>query len=441
MSSGLRLPPGNLGLPVIGESIALASDPERFVRERYARYGPVFKSRIFGHPMVFMVGPEALRFVLLTERDTFASGGAWPPALEALLGDSLMMQDGEEHDRNRAMLNPIFHGKGLEAYLPEIEATVRDHAAHWARQGEIAWYDAFKALTFELATRLLLSPELGSEMQRLGHLFGVMSAGMSPLVPVPLPGTKYRRALAARDHLLRLLEEAVRRRQHRPMDDLVGRIVQAHDPGADAGAVRALARHALLMLWAGHESTTSLLTFACLELARHPDVLQRARAEQHESASGESLTPEALRGMRFLDQVLLETARIHPAFIGSFRKAVRSVEFNGFTIPAGWRVLYSITGTHAIESVFTEPARFDPDRYTVAGCEHTRRPFSHVAFGGGPRICIGKELATLEAKVILSHLLRGYRWELIPGQRLTPVILPTPVPKDHLRVRFARLGD
>jgi retinoid hydroxylase len=231
---------------------------------------------------------------------------------------------------------------------------------------------------------------------------------------------------------------AVRERESQPVDDLVGRMVQAGMSGADETAARALARHALLTLYAGHESTTSVLTYACLELARHPDVLDRARAEQHDVVGHGELTPDRIRQMRFLDEVLLETERLHPPFIGSFRVATRPIEFGGFTIPAGWKVFYSITGTHQSADLFPNPEQFDPERFSAPGHEHTRRPFCHVAFGGGPRICLGKELATLEAKVVLSYLIRGYQWDITPGQRLDPVVLPTPMPRDRLRVRFTR---
>jgi cytochrome P450 len=142
--------------------------------------------------------------------------------------------------------------------------------------------------------------------------------------------------------------------------------------------------------------------------------------------------------MQYLDQILSEIERVHPPVGGGFRGVVKPFEFNGFQVPAGWIVMYSIPATQQLASIYPEPKRFDPDRFSPERQEHKQKPFSLIGFGGGPRICLGIAFAKLEMKIIAALLLRGYQWEFLPQQSLDPVRFPMRRPKDGLRVRFQR---
>jgi hypothetical protein len=94
----------------------------------------------------------------------------------------------------------------------------------------------------------------------------------------------------------------------------------------------------------------------------------------------------------------------------------------------------SIFGQKTVFLQGAEGNRFDGDR-----AEDKQKPFGHVPFGGGLRECIGKEFARLEIKLFAARLLRGYGWELLPDQDLEMVVIPTPKPRDGLKVRFWKL--
>jgi cytochrome P450 len=145
--------------------------------------------------------------------------------------------------------------------------------------------------------------------------------------------------------------------------------------------------------------------------------------------------------MPYLDQILCEIERLHQPVGGGFRGVVKPFEFNGFQVPVGWQVVYSIIGSHRLPSFYPEPERFDPDRFSPQRQEHKQRPFSLIGFGGGPRICIGIAFAKMEMKIVAAHLLRSYQWELLPNQRLNSIEIPTSHPRDRLRVRFQPLEN
>lgn len=434
----VQLPPGSLGLPILGETLSFLLDPQ-FIEKRYRQYGPIFKSRILGRPTVYMVGPEAAEFVLSSHMEHFSWREGWPDNFKQLLGESLFLQDGEEHRQKRRLMMPAFHGQALARYITTMESITQDYLQKWEQKREFTWFEEFKQLTFEIASQLLVGASPGSEVARLSQLFTTLTNGLFAINPLPLPITKYGRAIAARNQLLQHITEVVRQRQQHPTNDVLSLLVQARDEEGNGMSLKELTAQAMLLLFAGHETTTAMLTWLCLELGRHPEVLQRAREEQLSLASEGGMSLEQLGKMQYLEQILNEIERLHPPVGGGFRGVVKPFEFNGFHVPAGWMLSYSIPGTHQLASIYPEPKRFDPDRFSPERQENKQKPFSLIGFGGGPRICLGIAFAKLEMKIVAAQLLRSYQWELLPQQSLDPVAIPMRRPKDGLRVRFQRI--
>jgi len=434
------LPPHATRVPLVGDTVEFGRNPKKFVLKRRSRFGPIFMGHILGAPTAIMVGPEALRFILSSHRDHFISGRGWPEGLRMLMEGSLMMKDGDIHQRTRRLLSPALAGPALAGYAPVIHATAQRHIDRWERAGEVHLYDELKRLTFDVASQLLFGTSEDAGGGRLGRLFATYTAGMLGLHPVlslRLPFTPFGRAFVARGELLREVSRIVRAREGTTGSDALGLLLKASQEQGDPSGAEALAEQAFFLLFAGHESTTSLMTSACMELSRHPEVLGRAREEQRRLGEG-PLTAELVERMPFLEQVLLETERLHPPFSGSFRYVVKPFEFNGFRVPAGCRVFYSINGTHGDPGTFPEPERFEPGRFTPESAKNARRELCLVGFGAGPRTCLGMGFARLKAKIVLSLLLRNHEWTLVRGQRLEPIYLPSLFPKDRLRVSFRR---
>ena len=425
----LPLPPGKTGLPVIGETLQLLFDP-KFAEKRYKRYGAIFKTRLLGRPAVFMIGSEAAEFVLSSHMDHFSWQDGWPESFKLLLGRSLFLQEGDEHRRNRRLMMPAFHGPALSRYVATMEHITQSYLSKWEQQQEFVWYDEFKQLTFAIASQIFLGTPPGEDTVRLSRLFTTLTNGLF--------GLGMRRAIAARNQLLDHLTVVIQQRQQNPTDDALSLLIQAQDEEGNRLTLEEIRAQAMLLLFAGHETTTAMLTWICLELARHPEVLQRAREEQRHLAAYGALNLEQISKMPYLDQVLNEIERLHPPIAGGFRGVIKPFEFNGFHVPAGWLLQYSILLTHQQANVYPQPDRFDPDRFSPGRQEAKQKPFSLIGFGGGPRICIGLAFAKLEMKLVIAHLLRSYAWELLPYQRLEPVLIPTRRPKDGLKVRFCK---
>lgn len=432
-SRTLPLPPGNMELPFLGETLEFLRDP-LFARKRHDCYGDIFKTNVLGQPTIFFRGAEATRWVLTQEHQTFKS--TWPKSVATLLGAaSLATQQGDIHLNRRKLMAQAFQPRALSSYVPAIAAITDCYCQKWQAQGEFAWYPELRHYTFDVAAKLLIGFENGAQ-HRLCDWFEMWSQGLFT-IPIAFPWTPFGKALKAREWLLMELETLIRQRQEQSSlgTDALGMLLQAKDEHGKGLSLQELKEQVLLLLFAGHETLTSSLTSLVMLLAQHPTVQDKARAEQAQF-QGQVLTAETLKAMTYLDQVTQETLRFIPPVAGGFRQVTQEALYQGYQIPAGWLVNYQISATHHDERHFPEPGRFDPDRFEP-NSQRSRPPFAHVPFGGGVRECIGKEFARLEMKILGAKLLQGFQWEIVPHQDLTLMVIPSPRPKDGLRVRFS----
>lgn len=427
------LPPGSFGLPFIGERPQLLDLD--FLMKQYARYGPVFKTQVLGRKVAVFMGPEANRFLLQTGAKYFSWRDGWPPTFKELLGESLFVQDGEEHRQKRKLIMPAFHRQALHNYHETMVSIAQRYTAKWTQRGEFKWLGEFKQFTFEIASTLLAGTAPGAEIEHLSQRFVTLTAGFLT-IPLRWRWTPYGKALAAREELLAYIDRAIEERRANPTADALSLLVQTRDEAGVGLTNEELRAQTLLMLFAGHETSASMLTSLMIALSHNPDVLARARAEQDALHIDGAPTIEQIRQMSYLDQVLQEVERMHPPVPAGFRGVIETFEFNGYTIPQGWTALYPINVAHRDPAIWTEPNRFDPDRFSPARNENSV-PFSLVGFGGGPRVCVGYAFAQLEMKIMCSELLRRFDWRILPDQDLRMIYRPTLFPRSGLRVRFS----
>lgn len=431
-----QVPPGKFGFPIIGETLDFFRDPD-FAKKRHQQHGKVFKTRLFGSPTIFLKGPDATRFVLTQENEYFQV--SWPGSVKALLGPlSLALQTGQVHKQRRKLLVQAFQPRALEGYIPAMESICDRYLDRWAYQGQLTWYPELRKLTFDIACKLLVGLDNASDTD-LGQWFETWCNGLFT-IPLNLPWTRFGKAYRCRKLLLEELERLIRDRSEHPDlgRDALGLMLQAHDEDGNQIAVEELKDQVLLLLFAGHETLTSALASFCLLMAQHSEVMEKARAEQI-ALQNNPLTLDTLKQMTYLEQVIKEVLRMIAPVGGGFRTVLKSCVFEDYIIPEGWTVLYEINLTHQDSEIFQAPDTFDPDRFGPERAEDRAKPFSHVPFGGGMRECLGKEFARLEMKLFAAKLLRRYTWELLPNQDLTLITVPTPHPKDELKVKFSTL--
>ena len=433
--NSLPQPPGESGLPLIGETIAFLTDPD-FNQKRVAKYGKVYQTNIFGTPTVITIGSEANTFLFRNENKYVVS--SWPKSTRILLGEkSLAVNGGSFHTSRRKLLYEAFQPRALASYIPTMEKITQEYLQKWEQMDRLTWYPELRNYTFDIASNLFLSTDGGSQ-SKVGHYFEVWCNGLFT-IPIALPWNKFGKALKARGKLLKNLEQIILKRQQSddPGEDALGLLIQAEDEEGNSLSLEELKDQVLLLLFAGHETLTSAIASFCLLTAQHPDVMQKLREEQDRSNITGTPTLEDLKSMTYLEQVIKEVMRLVPPVGGGFREAIETFEFGGYRIPKGWNLQYQIAQTHKDEDIYPDSDRFDPDRFAPDAPADKQASFGYIPFGGGLRECIGKEFARLEMRLFASKLLQNYQWELLP-QDLSLVTVPTPHPRDGLKVSFSR---
>ncbi|WP_395649022.1 cytochrome P450 [Planktothrix agardhii] len=437
--TSLPLPPGKFGFPMIGETISFLRDPD-FADKRQKQYGSIFKTHLFGRPTVIMMGAEANRFLFANENKYFIV--AWPLSTRILLGQgSLSMQLGDIHKSRRKILSQAFQPRALAGYATTMEDFTHRYLHKWEQKSTLIWYPELRKYTFDIACKLLIGKQQATDTN-LEVLFEDWCNGLFT-IPLRLPGTKFNRGWQCRQLLLTEIETLIRQRQQQPQsgEDALGLLLQAQDEDGNQLGIEELKDQILTLLFAGHETLTSAIASFCLEVGQRPDIIAKIRAEQQQFDPTQPITFEDLKSMTYLEQVMKEVLRFVPPVGGGFREVIQDCEYNGYFIPKDWSILYQIAKTHQDETVYFQPQEFDPERFSETRNEDKPKPFSWVPFGGGMRECIGKEFAKLEIKLFAALLVRNYDWQLLPNQSLDLITIPTPRPRDGLKVQLRRLND
>jgi cytochrome P450 len=309
---------------------------------------------------------------------------------------------------------------------------------HWAR--ELAMRIAMRAL-------LGLDPDDQDSGVRAAVHFERALAYYGTDAPVRImrgPGTPWRRMRLAR----RVLDEIVygeiagcRRHPDPERTDVLSLLLEARDE--EDGSVlsdREVRDQLMTLLFAGHDTSTSTISFLLYELARNPHVLARLYEEQDRVLGGERPTPAQIAGeLPELEMALDETLRLYPpAWIGP-RRAVEPFEFAGHHVPAGAYVHYCSWASHRLPDVFREPDAFIPERFAPERKVKLPRG-AYVPFGGGSRICIGKRFGQTEVKTLATVLLQRFRLEGLPGRTMTVRQMPTLSPRGGLSMRVRERG-
>jgi cytochrome P450 len=423
-------PAGNDGLPLLGETLSFAKNPFRFIEDRLAAHGRIFRSHLLGRKTAVVAGPEAAgKFI---DSGVIMREGSMPPHVQELFGGrSLPLLDGEVHSGRKKLVNQAFSRAAITAYLPIIQQTVERYFRVWPGRGEIRWLDELKGLAIEVICTTVMGLPPGNEMDRLREDYGILTGGFAAL-PINMPGTRYRKALQARDRILEVLRRLVRERRQTPTDDGLSRMLTA-----------ALTSEATLSdddaaLELHHIVIAGFIVFAELgsivqQLTAHPDVRAKLAAEVEAVSPSGPLTLQTLMSMPYLLQVVNEVKRLTPIVAAVFGKTKKPLEFDGVSIPAGWMVIWAVTPSHVAQSHYTNPTAFDPDRFSTERAEEKRHEHAFAPQGAGPETghrCPGLDFATYIMEIFAVVLLRGYSWQLPPQNFEKDFSKTPPEPKD-----------
>jgi cytochrome P450 len=430
------LPPGRLGPPVLGETLALLRNPYGFLEKRHRRHGDVFRSLVLGRTVAFLSGIDGAQAFYDPENVTRSD--AHPFTLVDLFGGiNMEMYDGDRHLALKSMALEAFDRDAIGSYLPQMQELIESTLVRLAGVDEFRATAELRTLAIEAIAHNVLGLAPGRETAAVTRDYADVLAGLVAL-PIPLPGTTYRRARQARDRVLERFRAVIAERRARPGSDGLSRILTART--ADGRSYR----DDEALLEAHHIVIAGFIVYAHMaevmrRLAERPDLRDACSAEIRAHAGEGPLTMESLDPLSASTNVVLETKRIVPVVPLAFGRARRTFRCAGYRIPEGWRVYLALHLNNRDPRIFARPDVFDPERFAPDRAEHRRHPMGFIPQGAEPPTghrCLGLDYSTTLVLTFLALLVRGYEWEL-PPQDLRPDWRKAPPdPRDGLRVRL-----
>jgi len=386
--------------------------------------------------------PDYIEHVLLTNHANYRKSDFLRRMLGPLLGQGLLISEGETWRRRRRIAAPAFHARRIADFVATMAASTEAMLARWrtlAQPFDVA--GEMMALTLDVISRTMFSTDVSRDVAAVRRLMDVavrLRVSLIDLFGLPqwLPRFQprdFRRAIAEFDALMSRLI-AARRTGADDRDDLLGMLLAAHD--AESGARlsdRQLRDEALTIFVAGHETTANALSWAWYLLARHPEAEARLHEEVDRVLGGRPPGFADLARLEWTRMVIDETMRLYPPAHAVSRTAIGEDRIGGVRVPPGSNISISMYVTHRNPNLWPDPERFDPERFAPAAIAQRHR-FAYLPFGGGPRICIGSGFAIAEAQVIVAMVAQRYRLRLAPDHVVEPIGLITLRPRNGVRV-------
>ena len=462
-------PPGLSALGSLLFARRFVADPRGPIDECTERFGPIWRSLVPAGgsrsglvPLIWLMGRAGNERILApTYRDDFTWYDGYCFTMEPLFGRQILLLLDDEpatpgqprqphqeaHRQRHRVIVPAFHPRLDPQYLAEIGRILDVHlsevAATIQRPSEgvlIDLQEVVRRVTFHVVASLVLgAPDADPGMPRsqLLHWFEELGQGLFSVVHLNLPGLPFRRATRARAVLAGYLQgriSAYRRGEGTPPPMLHNLMTaQAEDPALLPD--EAIISELISFLYAGYDTTASLLTSVVAALRDEPAIYARLRDTLAQHTPPRDADEDALQagadGPAYLHAVLYECERLYPPLHFLMRGVRHDLEYGGYHIAAGSKVAYSPYYTGRMAELFPDPLRLRPERHlNDDGTLRRPAPYTLLGFGGGHRMCIGKRLAGLELRMFMTQLLS--RFELAWPEGGSP---------DGLRRRPAKSSD
>ncbi|XP_074335327.1 beta-amyrin 6-beta-monooxygenase-like [Apium graveolens] len=442
-----NVPPGSNGWPVVGESINFAlSGPQEFVEKRTKKYSQdTFRTSLFGKKMSVFCGPVANKFIFSSDAKLLTSW--WPLSVRKALYFPEFVE--ASTDKTSAIMFSFIHNilkpEALKQYIPVMDSMAQKHVEiNWVRNEVVKVFPVSKKYTFDLACRLFMNVD-AEHVTSLAKHFSLIISGLFS-VPIDLPGTAYNRAMKGgklmREEIMKIIADRKKEMLENNFEtasrtDFLSRMLLLTDANNEFISEKVICNNIVGLLFASYETTSTGVSFVLKYLAQLPHIYHEVYKEQMEIANskseGELLKWEDIQKMRYSWNVVCETLRLVPPALGGFREVANDFSFAGFTIPRGWKTFWMVHTTNKNPKYFPDPEKFDPSRFEGTGPV----PYTFVPFGGGSRMCPGKEYGRLQILVFLHNIVTKFKLEIVnPREKI--VFRSFPVPSEGLPLRIIR---
>jgi len=389
-----------------------SSGPKPIIFVSLIRYGSFFKSHILGCPTIVSMDAELNRYILMNESKGLVAG--YPQSMLDILGTcNIAAVHGPSHRLMRGSLLSLISPTMMKDHLlPKIDDFMRNYLCGWDDLETVDIQEKTKHMAF-LSSLLQIAETLKKpEVEEYRTEFFKLVVGTLS-VPIDIPGTNYRSGVQARNNIDRLLTELMQERKEsgETFTDMLGYLMKKED-NRYLLTDKEIRDQVVTILYSGYETVSTTSMMALKYLHDHPKALEELRREhlaiRERKRPDEPLTLDDIKSMKFTRAVIFETSRLATIVNGVLRKTTHDLELNGYLIPKGWRIYVYTREINYDTSLYEDPMIFNPWRWMEKSLE-SKSYF--LLFGGGVRLCPGKELGISEVSSFLHYFVTKYRWE------------------------------
>lgn len=433
------VPPGPEGLPLLGNTLDFGRHTFEFLQGCRRDFGDVTHFEVLGQSFYQVNNPDDIEYVLVDNNTNYTKGRFLTGQFGDLIGDGLLLNDGDAWRRQRRIVQPAFHPDRIAVYTEMMTDCTERLLRSWKPGSERDIQADMTRLTLEIISRALFDVDIRGDVPEISDAFTAVmeEVRLRTARPVSFPqwiptprNRRYQRALATLDEIV---YDVIALRRECPGRDVVSMLLAAQGETNDESNREQLRDEVVTLLIAGHETTAIALTFAWFLLATHADAEACFHAELKEVLNGRTPTLADVPRLEFTSKVIKETLRLYPPVFGVLREPIDDDVVGGYRIPAGTTVAMNQIAVHYDPRFFDDPEVFDPDRWT-SDFEATLPRFAYFPFGGGPRRCIGERFALLEATLVLATIGHRYCFDLASERELQLMPSVTTRPKHPIRV-------
>ena len=444
--------PGWLGVSLIRQ---FAKNPLQFTTQAVRDYGGIVHLPMRIVQAYLVAEPAAVHDVLVTKHHHYRKEIRTKRAVQKMAGNGIIASEGEFWLRQRRIVQQGFAPQRFAHYANVIGNLTRQMLDAWPDNGVIDISAEMTSLALQIIVKSMFNVDMNREAPKLAEHTAVLSEAvvkeLASVLQTPdwWPSAGKRRKAKARKALDTMLSEIIRRRSAKGAtgDDMLATLLTVADTEGDGSRMtqRQVRDELLTLFHVGYDSSAAGLAWTWYLLAQHPQIAQQAADEADAILSDRPVRIEDFERLPFAQQVVLEALRIFPpAWMLMPRQAIQNTQLQGYDIRRGGWVYLIPWVTHRSERWFPDPLRFDPTRFAPAAKPQIPA-YAYFPFGLGPHRCIGERLALVEMTLVMSAVLREFRFILAPQQGAVEVELHTAIrPKGGLPRRVAgrvRRGD
>ncbi len=405
------------------------------------QFGLVWHTPIGKTGIISLLGPDAFEFVVKNRDNVFSSAQGWHFYIDRVFPGAIMAMDGDQHRYQRRIMQVAFRKSALRSYLEQMAPAIDAGISAWlppgAASGQRRMFPLIKQLTLDLAASVFMGVNLGHSANQLNRAFVHTVAASLALIRTPIPGLAMWRGIRGRKLLVERFGALIPQKRAQRGSDFFSEFCHVESEQGEKFNDQEIIDHMIFLMMAAHDTTTSTLTTMMYLLARHPQWQERLRSEA-QSLGKLHLEHDDLEKLTLLGCAMREALRMYPPLTSMPRMCTRATEFQGYMLPAGTLVGVYPIHVHYMPTLWTDPHRFDPERFLPPRQEDKRHTCAWVPFGGGAHMCIGQHFATLQVKSIMHQLLLRYRWSVPDGYQMPYQMVPIAKPRDGLPVTLQR---